>query len=415
MKYSTQEVLQFVAEEDVKFVRLAFCDIFGKLKNISIMASELSRAFKYGIAIDASAISGFGGVVHSDLFLHPDPETLTILPWRPDDGRVVRMFCSVTHPDGTPFENDTRSILIDAADAAKEAGYSFNFGTEMEFYLFKQDDEGYPTEIPFDKAGYMDLAPDDRSENVRRGICLALEQMDIQPESSHHEDGPGQNEIDFRYADALTAADNCVSFISVAKAIANINGLSANFMPRPLKDAPGSGMHINISVVSLSEKTEKTKETGAAGLTPVMESVTAGIMNRIPDMTLFLNSVDQSYERLGRDKSPGYISWSAENRSQLIRIPAASGIFKRVELRSADAAANPYLALALLIYAGLEGIENGEKLPAPADINLFSADEETIKGFTPLPKTRREAAAIAGSSDFIKKHLPEGLIKMFIA
>ena len=206
MKYTEQEVMQFVSEEDVKFIRLAFCDVFGKQKNISIMPRELARAFAYGIAVDASAVRGFGGEVHSDVFLHPDPDTLAILPWRPEHGKVVRMFCTITCPDGSPFENDTRSILIRAVKEAEEAGYSFYFGAEMELYLFKLDESGEPTRIPYDKAGYMDMAPDDKGENVRREICLTLEQMGIHPEGSHHEEGPGQNEIDFRYSDALSAA-----------------------------------------------------------------------------------------------------------------------------------------------------------------------------------------------------------------
>ena len=212
MKYTKQEVMQFVNEEDVKFIRLAFCDVLGKQKNISIMPSELERAFEHGIAVDASAIRGFGGEIHSDLFLHPDPDTLAILPWRPEHGKVVRMFCTIRYPDGTSFENDARSILIQAVQDAESAGYSFYFGSEMEFYLFKLDENGDATRIPYDNAGYMDIAPDDKGENVRREICLTLEQMGIHPESSHHEEGPGHNEIDFRYSDALSAADNAMAF-----------------------------------------------------------------------------------------------------------------------------------------------------------------------------------------------------------
>lgn len=212
MKYSKQEVLQYVQEEDVKFIRLSFCDVFGHQKNISIVPSELPRAFEYGIAFDASAIAGFGDEAHSDLLLHPEPETLTILPWRPEHGKVVRMFTTITYPDGRPFACDTRSLLKKAVEDAKNAGYSFSFGAEQEFYLCKLDENGEPTKIPYDTAGYMDIAPDDSGENIRREICLTLEQMGIQPESSHHEEGPGQNEIDFRYSDALAAADQCGNF-----------------------------------------------------------------------------------------------------------------------------------------------------------------------------------------------------------
>lgn len=400
MKYTKEEIMQFVREEDVKFIRLAFCDVFGKQKNISLMPDELSRAFDFGIAIDASAVEGFGGEVYSDLLLHPDPDTLSILPWRPEHGKVVRMFCTVNYPDGRQFENDTRSILIKAVEDAKKEGYEFFFGAEMEFYLFKLDENGEPTDIPYDKAGYMDVAIADKGENVRREICLTLEQMGIHPESSHHEEGPGQNEIDFRYSDALSAADNTITFANVVSAIAARNGLYASFSPKPLKDKPGNGLHINISVKSKDGVDRKT-------------SMIAGVLEHISEMTAFLNPTEKSYERLGSDKAPKYISWSSENRSQLVRIPAAYGEYKRAELRSSDPSANPYLAFALLIYAGLDGIKNNTELPRPANINFYKADEKTLSEYKRLPKTRSEAIEIAGSSRFIADHLPEMMIKTY--
>lgn len=400
MKYTDQEIIQFVNEDDVKFIRLAFCDVFGKQKNISIMPSELERAFKYGIAIDGSAVTGFGGDVHSDLFLHPDPDTLAILPWRPEHGKVVRMFCTVSRPDGTIFENDTRSILVKAISDAKKAGYTFYFGSEMEFYLFKLDENGEPTNIPYDNAGYMDIAPDDRGENVRREICLTLEQMGIHPESSHHEEGPGQNEIDFRYSDALSAADNAMAFVTVVKAIAARNGLHADFSPKPIGDKPGNGMHINMSV------------KGHDGSVP-SSGVIAGVLDKISDMTVFLNPTEKSYARLGSCKAPFYISWSSENRSQLIRIPAAEGEYKRAELRSPDPAANPYLAYALLIYAGLHGIQNNTVLPEPTDINLYTASKEITKNFQRLPMNLKEAKEKAKASSFISQYLPKMLIDTY--
>ncbi|MBR6007375.1 MAG: glutamine synthetase, partial [Clostridia bacterium] len=248
MKYSKDEVMQYVSEEDVKFIRLAFCDVFGRQKNISIMPEELPRAFEYGIAFDASAIKGFGDETHSDLLLHPEPETLTWLPWRPEHGKVVRMFCSISHPDGKPFECDTRGLLKRAVKDAADAGFTFSFGAEQEFYIFELDDMNLPTKIPYDRAGYMDIAPDDKGENVRREICLTLEQMGIRPESSHHEEGPGQNEIDFRYTEALSAADNVMTFQTVVKTVARRNGLFADFSPKPLDGQPGNGFHINVSV-----------------------------------------------------------------------------------------------------------------------------------------------------------------------
>ncbi len=400
MKYTKEEIMQFVREEDVKFIRLAFCDVFGKQKNISLMPDELSRAFDFGIAIDASAVEGFGGEVYSDLLLHPDPDTLSILPWRPEHGKVVRMFCTVNYPDGRQFENDTRSILIKAVEDAKKEGYEFFFGAEMEFYLFKLDENGEPTDIPYDKAGYMDVAIADKGENVRREICLTLEQMGIHPESSHHEEGPGQNEIDFRYSDALSAADNTITFANVVSAIAARNGLYASFSPKPLKDKPGNGLHINISVKSKDGVDRKT-------------SMIAGVLEHISEMTAFLNPTEKSYERLGSDKAPKYISWSSENRSQLVRIPAAYGEYKRAELRSSDPSANPYLAFALLIYAGLDGIKNNAELPRPANINFYKADEKTLSEYKRLPRTRSEAVKIAGSSRFIADHLPEMMIKTY--
>lgn len=398
MKYTPQEVIQFIQEEDVKFIRLAFCDCFGRPKNISIMPHELERAFKYGIAIDASAIAGFGDEVNSDLFLHPDASTIALLPWRPEHGSVVRMFCSITHPDGTPFAHDTRGILKQAVADAAKAGYAFSFGSELEFYLFRLDENGEVTDVPYDQATYMDVAPEDRCENVRREICLTLERMGIQPESSHHEEGPGQNEVDFRYSDPLSAADNAVTFLTVVKTIAARNGLYADFSPRPLEGRPGSGFHINMSVQGGAEK--------------LMHRAMGGILDKITDMTLFLNPTEQSYSRLGAHKAPKYISWSSNNRSQLIRVPAASGEYRRFELRSPDCTANPYLAFALLIWAGLSGIENDIALPEACNVNLHTADSRNVT-LAPLPKSLSDAEKCAADSNFIAQHLPQSLIEFF--
>lgn len=401
MKYTKEEVIQFVREEDVKFIRLAFCDVFGKQKNISIMPGELDRAFEYGIAIDAWSIEGFHDAVRSDLFLHPDPSTLVILPWRPEHGRVVRMFCDITWPNGEPFEGDSRQILQKAVRDAAEAGYYFQFGSELEFYLFRRDERGEPTKEPYDHAGYMDIAPDDKGENIRREICMTLEQMGIYPESSHHEEGPGQNEIDFRYSDPLTAADDALTFCSVVKTIANRNGIAADFAPKPLDSKPGNGMHINFSVKGGPEET------------PLVPAI-AGVLKNITDMTLFLNRTEGSYERLGTKKAPRYISWSAENRSQLVRIPAAFGEFKRAELRSPDPLANPYLAYALIIYAGLDGIKQKLELPPVADINLYTANPEVLKGLDQLPFSLSQAKEAAKTSAFIRSCLPEIIISAYV-
>ena len=331
--------------------------------------------------------------------LRPDPSTLSLLPWRPDHGRVVRMFCDVLYPDGTPFECDVRSILRKAVDSAKKEGLSFAFGNEMEFYLFKTDDDGKVLNEPYDEAGYMDIAPEDKGENVRREICLTLEQMGIIPESSHHEEGPGQNEIDFRYSSPLTAADDAVTFKSVVKTVAARNGLYADFSPKPLEGKPGSGMHINISVKGGDEN--------------FLPYVISGILDKISEMTVFLNPSEQSFKRFGSQKAPFYVTWSSENRSQLIRIPAAFGEYVRAELRSPDPGANPYIAYTLLIYAGLMGVKERKMLPPPADINLYNASEEQLKMYNTLPRTLSESRDAALKSEFISNYLPDTLIKSY--
>ena len=401
MRFTPDEVLQYVLEEDVKFIRMAFCDIYGRQRNVAIMAPELPRAFDHGIAFDASAVPGFDMDVRSDLFLRPDASTLKELPWRPRQGRVAHMFCSIVHPDGTPFEADGRRLLKDAADDAAALGYTFRFGTEMEFYLFRLDEHGAPTREPLDRAGYMDVAPDDKGENVRREICLTLEQMGIFPESSHHESGPGQNEIDFRYADPVAAADNAVMFRSVVGTIAAQNGLWADFSPRPLPDCDGNGMHINLSA-----------SNNGADVSPL--TLVPGLLAGIRDMTLFLNPSDASYRRLGRDKAPQYVSWSEENRSQLLRVPAAAGAFRRLELRSPDSCANPYLAFALMIRACLDGIRRGLPLPDPADLNLFHADAETLSRFERLPASLPEAVIAARDSALIGSCLPPAVLRAYL-
>ncbi len=400
MKYSAQEVIQYVQEEDVKFIRLAFCDVLGRQKNISIMPQELPRAFEHGIAFDASSVAGFGDETHSDLFLHPEPETLTLLPWRPEHGKVVRMFSSISYPDGRPFECDTRTLLKDAIEEAGKAGYHFDFGAEQEFYLFNMDENGRATKNPYDEAGYMDIAPDDRGENIRREICLTLEQMGIQPESSHHEEGPGQNEIDFRYSDALTAADNAMTFQNVARIVAHRNGLVADFSAKPLPQKPGNGFHINISV-----------NTGDASAP--LNQVIAGVLAKISDMTVFLNPTENSYERFGCDKAPKYISWSTENRSQLIRIPALVGGNRRAELRSPDPTANPYLAFALIIHAGLCGIMSGRELPPAVDCNLYKADQSILTQLGRLPEDLESARQLACSSSFIQHRIPNAILDIY--
>mgnify|MGYP004600840243 FL=1 len=389
MIYTAREVYDFVRQEDVKFIRLAFCDVNGKQKNISITPDELPRAFSDGISFDASAIKGFGDEVGSDLLLFPVPSTLNILPWRSSHGNVIRMFCSMKYPDGTQFEKDSRMILQRAVDAAAAKGVSVQFGAEFEFYLFNTDEKGMPTDEPFDRAGYMDVAPEDRGENARREICLTLLEMGIKPESSHHEEGPGQNEIDFRYSDAMTAADNAMNFMTVVKAAAQRNGIYADFSPKPLPGESGNGLHINMSV-----KTADGEDHTNAFM--------AGILAHIKEMTAFLNPTEDSYKRLGEKKAPKYITWSPENRSQLIRIPAAKGEYRRIELRSPDPTANPYIAYALLIMAGLDGIERELTAPEAVNVNLYKADSSFTEPLDRLPASLDEAIAVAEGSDFVR-------------
>ncbi len=389
--YNKSEVLEYVRSEDVKFIKLAFCDVFGVQKNISILASELERAFEKGISFDASSIDGFTDVVKSDLFLVPDPSTLEVLPWRPSHGKVVRMLCSIMKPDGTPFESDSRYILKEAVKYAESFGVSASFGAEVEFYLFNTDEDGKPTKIPFDDATYLDIAPFDKGENIRREICLTLEDMEIYPEISHHEAGPGQNEIDFRYSDPLSSADNTVTFKSVVAVVAAKNGVAASFDPMPLENEVGNSMHINISLSDASK----------------IPSFIAGVLENIRGITAFLNPTVESYSRLGKGKAPKYVTWSRENRSQLIRIPADTDNRKRFELRSPDPLANPYIAYALLLYAGTEGVKKKLLLCEPCDLNLYLAPESVMSRIESLPMSLEEAVAEAEKNEIVKKYLPQ--------
>lgn len=395
-----QEVVSFVEENDVKFIRLAFVDLFGTLKNISIMPTELGRAFAGGISFDASVVKGFCDITHSELFLQPDPNTLTVLPWRPQSGRVARMMCECVTPDGRKFDGYSRSVLRAQVEKARSKGYFFRIGTEYEFYLFNADDNGEMTMTPQDHAGYMDVSPLDKGENIRREICLTLEAMNIQPEASHHEQGPGQNEIDFRYAGPLTAADNAMAFKSAVRTIASMYGLSASFMPKPIPEESGNGLHINLSIQKGVENLFDMKD---GVLSAEAQQAMAGILKRIREISLFLNPLPSSYVRLGKCEAPSRINWSYGNRSQLIRIPASTGDAGRMELRSPDPACNPYLAFALIIAAAMAGIENQETLQS-ADVDAGL-----------LPQSLEEAIALAEASDFVRTVLPADVMEKYIA
>ena len=394
MKYTKEECLEFIREENVQFILLSFVDIRGRMRTTTIMPSEAARALSVGISIDGSAIEGYEtDGVHSDLFLHPDPDTLALLPWRPDQGKAVRFFSYVTFPDGTPVPSDSRWILSRAVKEAEKRGLSFYFGTEYEFYLFPLNEDGTHSSVPVDSEGYMASAPLDRGEAVRREICLALEELSLHPEASHHEEGPGQNEIDFCYSPSLEAADNGMTFCQIVRTVAERSGLYADFSPKPISDKSGNGLHINISV--------RGGEGNELGY------ITAGIMKYIREMTLILNPSEDSYRRLGSFKAPSAVSYSYGNRSQLIRIPAAEGEYVRAELRSPDAGCNLYIALALLIYASLEGIEKKLTLPSAED-GVPSTPEV-------LPRSLSEALKVAGEGDFLSRYLPPEVLRYFTA
>ena len=397
--YTKNEVLDFIEEEDVKFIRLAFFDLNGKQKNISIMPGELENAFNNGIPFDASAIDGFEGPEKSELYLLPDPSTLAVIPWRPATGKVVRMFCNILNPDKTPYKKDSRSLLESACRRLKdECGIEMMVGTEVEFYLFKLDDKGEPTQTTFDNAGYMDIAPEDHGENIRREICFTLEQMGITPEASHHEEGPGQNEIDFHYSDALSAADNVATFKWIVNTKAASNGLYADFSPKPISDKPGNGMHINLSYVCSDGSQDSS----------LLPFILGGILKHIEEITYYLNPTQRSYARLGSSKAPKYIAWGQGNRSALIRLPSGKTSW-RLELRSPDPLCNPYIALTLLINAAIDGIKNKIEPPAATEENLF--DEKNAKSLEikTLPGSLSEAKKIAEQSGFIKSVL-EGIV-----
>ena len=413
MDNTVQEVLQFIEDSDVKFIRLMFCDLFGNLKNIAVMSRELPRAFEEGIPFDVSSIRGFSDCGEPDLFLHPDASTLALLPWRPQHGSVMRFFCDVTLADGTPFDASGRTVLEQAVQRAADMGYLCKFGAECEFYLFQLDEAGNPTKIPQDRAGYLDVAPLDKGENIRRDICLTLEKMGTNTVNSHHESGQGQNEIVMEPRDALTAADDLMTFKTVTRTIAALNGMFASFMPKPLPNQSGNGMHLQISLHSKKSGgnlfvNEENRHC------PQAESFIAGIMNRLPDMTLFLNPLTNSYHRFGSFEVPHQIAWSQKNCYSLIQIPRVIGEAARMELRAPDPTCNPYLAYALLIHAGMEGIKHQETLCQPVDIDFLRIDEEELKNYRAVPQTLGEAIAVAEASDFIHQSLPESLLNSYL-
>ena len=359
-KYKKEDIFRMVEEEDVEFIRLQFTDMFGMLKNVAITAGQLEKALNNRCVFDGSAIEGFVREEETDMYLHPDLDTFTIFPWRPQQGKVARLVCDVYGPDGTPFEGDPRYILKKVLKEAEELGFYFNVGPECEFFLFHTDEEGRPTTKTHEMAGYFDVAPIDLAENVRRDIVLNLEEMGFEIESSHHEIAPAQHEVDFQYEKGLKAADNILTFKMAVKSIAKQHGLHATFMPKPKAGVNGSGMHINMSLEDKLGKNLFADTDDKLGLSRLAYEFMAGILAHIKSMCLLTNPLVNSYKRLipGYD-APVYIAWSrATNRGQIVRIPSSRGASTRLELRSPDSAMNPYLALAACLAAGLDGIKN---------------------------------------------------------
>ena len=414
-KYTKEDIIRIIDEEDVEFIRLQFVDIFGNLKNVAITASQLEKALNNQIMFDGSSIEGFVRIEESDMYLYPDLDTLAIFPWRPQQGKVARLICDVYRPNGIPFEGDPRYVLKRAIAEAAKLGYTFMVGPECEFFLFHTDENMIPTTITYEKAGYFDMGPNDFGENARRDMVLNLEELGFEIEASHHECAPAQHEIDFKYGEALKTADDIMTFKLTVKTIARRHGLHASFMPKPKFGEAGSGMHINMSLMK-DGRNIFADENNALGLSKEAYFFIGGIMKHIKGMTAITNPIVNSYKRLVPGyEAPVYIAWSGINRSPLIRIPASRGNGTRVELRCADPAANPYLALAVCLRAGLDGIVNHIEPPKSVDRNIYEMTEAERKmlGIGSLPDTLTEAVAEMEADPFIADVLGEHVFQKY--
>lgn len=418
MGYTKEDIIRIVKEEDVKFIRMQFTDIFGQLKNVAITASQIEKAVNNQIMLDGSSIEGFVRINESDQYLYPDLNSFLIFPWRPQHGKVARLICDVHNPDGSSFVGDPRGVLKRVLEKAKSMGFdTFNVGPEAEFFLFQTDEEGKPTTKTNDEAGYFDLGPLDHGEPTRREICLALEQMGFEIEASHHEVAQGQHEIDFKYAEALDCADKIMTFKLAVKTLAQRNGLHATFMPKPIFGICGSGMHVNMSLFR-NGKNVFYDESGEKKLSKEAYSFIAGILAHMKGMAAITNPLVNSYKRLVPGyEAPCYMAWSASNRSALIRIPAARGQSTRVELRCPDPTCNPYLALAVCLAAGLDGIEKGMTPPAEITDNIFEMTPATRKrrGIEALPGSLEEALVYLKKDKLIMNTLGEHVSSQYIA
>ncbi len=414
--YTKEDIIRLVEEEDVEFIRLQFTDIFGNLKNVAITASQLERALNNQCMFDGSSIEGFVRIEESDMYLHPDYNTLEIFPWRPQQGKVARLICDVYRPDGTPFEGDPRYVLQRAIAKAADQGYTFKVGPECEFFLFQSDENGLPTTITYEQAGYFDLGPMDFGENARRDMVMTLEDMGFVVEASHHEVAPSQHEIDIQYDEALATADNIMTFKLAVKSIAKQHGLHATFMPKPVYGVNGSGMHINMSLYHNGRNIFADSSDGN-GLSKEAYYFIGGLMKHMKAITAIVNPLINSYKRLVPGyEAPVHIAWSAKNRSPLIRIPAAAGEGTRIELRSPDPAANPYLALAVCLGAGLEGIQEKLMPPASVDCNIFemSREEKENLKIEEIPGTLLEAIEALEQDPLMKEILGEHVYHKYI-
>ncbi len=414
--YTKQDIFRLVKEDDVEFIRLQFTDIFGNMKNTAITTGQLEKALNNECMFDGSSIEGFVRIEESDMFLHPDLDTYVTFPWRPQQGKVARFICDVYTSEGKPFEGDPRYILRKVIKDAADMGYTFNVGPELEFFLFNMEENGMPTTDTNEKAGYFDLGPLDFGENARRDTVLTLEDMGISIDASHHEVSPAQHEIDIKYSDALSTADNIMTFKLVARTIAKRHGLHASFMPKPKFGIDGSGMHVNMSLKK-DDKNIFDDPTDSLGLSKEAYYFMAGIMKHVKSMTAITNPLINSYKRLVPNfEAPVYVAWSASNRSPLIRIPAGRGASTRIELRCPDPSANPYLTLAVCLAAGLDGIKNKMTPPESVDKNIFTLtnEEREALGVQRLPLNLCEAITDMENSDFMKNVLGEHLIKKYI-
>ncbi|WP_404409332.1 type I glutamate--ammonia ligase [Jeotgalibacillus malaysiensis] len=416
--YSKEDIMKMAKEQNVNFIRLQFTDILGTIKNVEIPVSQLEKALDNKMMFDGSSIEGFVRIEESDMYLFPDLDTWVVFPWTAGDGKVARLICDIYNPDGTPFSGDPRNNLKRVLEEMEELGFTdFNLGPEPEFFLFKLDVNGEPTLELNDKGGYFDLAPTDLGENCRRDIVIELEKMGFEIEASHHEVAPGQHEIDFKYADAVSACDDIQTFKLVVKTIARKHGLHATFMPKPLFGVNGSGMHFNMSLFK-EGKNSFFDENADKQLSETMKQFMAGILKHASGFTAVTNPTVNSYKRLVPGyEAPCYIAWSARNRSPLVRIPASRGMSTRVEVRSVDPSANPYLAMAVMLKAGLDGIKNGLTPPESIDRNIYVMDKEEREAagikdlpgtlFAALEELKKDQVIIDGLGDHIFEHFVE--------